>query len=164
MRPGKQWRELRQTVARAFPEACNAAKRSGRRSGTQRQKLPRSGAEPTFAERRAHPGGRNLSRDRAFVGRTGWHAEPERDPPRPLERETGARVPDLLGAAPLNDFVNPPQTRASISPALSPPAAWRTGPPATAAPRKASNTLPGGGEVADETRSSSRRLLGRYPG
>ncbi len=35
------------TLNRAFPEACNAAKRSGRLSGTQRQKLPRSGAEPT---------------------------------------------------------------------------------------------------------------------
>ena len=39
-----------QTLNRAFPEACNAAKRSGRLSGTQRQKLPRSGTEPTFAE------------------------------------------------------------------------------------------------------------------
>ena len=36
--------------ATPFPEAWNAAKRSGRLSGTQRKKLRRSGAEPTFAE------------------------------------------------------------------------------------------------------------------
>ena len=34
-----------QTLNRAFPEACNGAKRSERLSGTQRNKLPRSGAE-----------------------------------------------------------------------------------------------------------------------
>src|SRR3954470_23476494 len=39
-----------QTLNRAFPEACNVAKRSGRLSGIQRKKLPRSGAEPTLAE------------------------------------------------------------------------------------------------------------------
>ena len=50
MRPGKRWRDECESSATPFPEAWNAAKRSGRLSGTQRKKLRRSGAEPTFAE------------------------------------------------------------------------------------------------------------------
>jgi hypothetical protein len=37
MRPGKPWTDWREPLDSAFPKACNAAKRSGRLSGTQRK-------------------------------------------------------------------------------------------------------------------------------
>ena len=93
--PGKAVARAAPNPQRAFPDACNAAKRSGRRSGTQRQKLPRSGAGPTFAERRARPGGRILSR--AFIGRIGRHREPEREQPVHIGRIRPPRAPPCPG-------------------------------------------------------------------
>src|SRR5215211_167904 len=50
--PGKAAeRAAPKPLNRAFPDACNAAKRSGRLSGIQRNDLPRSGAESRLSQR-----------------------------------------------------------------------------------------------------------------
>ena len=74
-----------QTLNRAFPEACNAAKRSGRRSGTQRKNSPRSGAESHLSQRPpcTRPSAREMprawklrARGALWTSRRAWRAEP----------------------------------------------------------------------------------------
>ena len=92
MRPGKQWREL---APARFP---GRLQRSEAEWKAIRDPAPEAAAKrrrTDFAERRARPGGRILSR--AFIGRIGRHREPEREQPVHIGRIRPPRAPPCPG-------------------------------------------------------------------
>src|SRR5215217_7793994 len=97
MRPGKQRRELREPLNSPFPDAWNGAKRSGRRSGTQRKTreapLTLDFAEICLRERWRAVRAKTDPIDAAVIAKFARATRPE---VRPLPDEATRQLADLV--------------------------------------------------------------------